>query len=104
MMLTVLWKNLIHDRLRFFIAVAGISFSAFLMTIQADLLFGFTKAASRVIDAVDGSIWIMPRGVPCFDYAASMPRDVRELALGVPGVLSAGRVASGFAMMQRPNG
>jgi putative ABC transport system permease protein len=104
MMVTLLWKNLIHDKLRFFIAVAGISFSAFLMTIQAGLLLGFTKAASRIIDAADTSIWIMPRGVPCFDYAALMPRDIRELAFGVPGVRSAGSVAAGFAMMQKADG
>ncbi len=101
---TLLWKNLLFDRLRFLIAVAGIGFSAFLMTVQADLLYGFTRSASRIIDAADAAIWIMPKGVPCFDYAATMPRGVKELAYGVPGVRSVGLIATGFATMQKPNG
>lgn len=104
MLKTLLWKNLVHDKLRFLVAVAGISFSAFLMTLQAGLLMGFTHAASRVIDAVDASVWIMPRGVPCFEYAALMPRSIRELAFGVPGVRFAGTVVVGFATLQRPSG
>ncbi|MEO5922595.1 MAG: ABC transporter permease [Bryobacteraceae bacterium] len=104
MMRTLLWKNLLFDKLRFFIAVAGISFSAFLITVQADLLFSFTRSASRIIDAADASIWIMPKGVPCFDYAAPMPRGVKELAFGVPGVHSVGLVAAGFASLQKPDG
>ena len=104
-MLTVLlWKNLIYDRLRFAIAVAGVTFAAFLMTIQADLLYGFTKAASRVVEATDAAIWIMPRGVPCFDYSAVMPEQIRELAYGVPGVARTGRIASGFTVLKTETG
>ena len=101
---TLLWKNLVHDPLRFAIAVAGIGFSAFLMTVQSDLLFGFTEAASRIIDATDGAIWIMPRGVPCFDYATHMPAAIRERAHGVPGVAAVGKVAAGFTAIQRADG
>ena len=42
-------RNLTHDRTRFTVTVFGIAFAVFLMTFQAGLLVGFTRAASRVI-------------------------------------------------------
>jgi len=98
------WRNLVHDRTRFAVTVLGIAFAVFLMTFQSGLLVGFTRAASRVIDSYDADMWIMPRGVPCFDFAATLEERTRELALGVDGVADAGRIATGYTVFQKPNG
>ena len=103
-MFALAWRNLIHDRTRFAVTVFGIAFAVFLMTFQSGLLVGFTRAASRVIDSYDADVWIMPRGVPCFDFAATLEERTRELALGVEGVADAGRIATGYTVFQKPNG
>jgi len=103
-MIALAWRNLLHDRTRFAVTVLGIAFAVFLMTFQSGLLVGFTLAASRVIDSYDADIWIMPRGVPCFDFAATLEERTRELAQGVAGVADTGRVAAGFTVFQKPDG
>ena len=103
-MFALAWRNLTHDRTRFTVNVFGIAFAVFLMTFQAGLLAGFTLAASRVIDSCSADLWIAPRGVPCFDFAATLQERTREIARGIEGVADAGRVASGFAVFQKTNG
>ena len=95
-MWSLAWQNLTHDRFRFFITVTGIAFASFLMVFQGSLLYGFTLSASRVIDAVDSDIWIMAKGVPCFDFAAPLEERLREISMGVPGVEGVGRLATGW--------
>jgi putative ABC transport system permease protein len=97
-------KNLLHDRLRFALAVAGISFSTFLMLFQGSLLAGFLRSAARVIEATDASLWIMARGVPSFDFATPLTMDYRGLAASMPGLVSAHRIISAQVMWQRPDG
>lgn len=98
------WKNLSHDRLRFSVTVVGIVFAVFLMIFQGSLLVGFVNAASRLIDASDADIWIVARGVPCFEYPASLPNRFRELAQGVSGVAAVNRVVTGAGSWQSPSG
>ena len=97
-------KNLMHDRTRFLLAVAGIAFSTFLMLFQGSLLAGFLRSASRVIDSTDADLWVMARGVPSFDFAAPLPMDYRGLAAGTPGLRSMYRVISAQVLWQRPDG
>src|SRR5437867_5220742 len=98
------WRNLLHDRTRLIVTVVGIAFSVFLMIFEGSLLAGFLGASSEVIDATDADLWITARGVPCLDFPAPLPERFRSLALGVPGVASVHRMASGFAVWQKPDG
>ncbi len=98
------WRNLCHDRLRFIVTIVGVAFSVFLMIFQGSLLFGFIKAASRVIDVSDGEIWISARGVPCFECSTPLPSRFREIAMGTPGVTAVQRIAAGSAVWQKPSG
>lgn len=97
-------QNILHDRFRFFLTLAGIAFSAFLMLFQGSLLAGFERAASRVIDSIDTDLWVMPRGVQAFDFAPPLRSDYSGILKGVPGVVSIHSIATGFAFWQRPNG
>jgi putative ABC transport system permease protein len=98
------WRNLSHDRLRFAVTVIGIVFAMFLMVFQGSLLAGFAGAASRMIEASDADIWIVARGVPCFEYVAVLPDRFHSLARGVAGVAEVSRVITGVGTWQAPSG
>src|SRR5215471_14503928 len=103
-MLRFAWRNLIHDRSRFAVTMSGIAFATFLMIFQGSLLAGFMSASSRIIELSDADIWITARGTPCFDFAAPLPERFRDLSLGVVGVRDVHRIASSFALWQKPSG
>jgi putative ABC transport system permease protein len=98
------WQNITHDRSRFLVTVAGVSFAAFLMIFQGSLLAGFMRAASRLIDSSDSDLWITARGVQAFEFGANVDDHVRQMAAGVPGVADTSRVCIAFAVYRKPNG
>ena len=77
--------------------IVGVALAVFLMVFQGSLLVGFIQAAGRVVRSIDGSVWIVPRGVPCFDLSARLPRRFADLARQTSGVNRTIAVASGFA-------
>jgi putative ABC transport system permease protein len=81
-----------------------VSFAVFLMVFQGSLLFGFLRAASRLIDASDSDIWITARGVQAFEFGTPLEGRVRDLAAGVPGVVETSRVSMAFAVYRAPAG
>ncbi|HUQ90039.1 MAG TPA: ABC transporter permease [Bryobacteraceae bacterium] len=98
------WNNLLHDRIRFGVTVAGIAFAVFLMIFQGSLLISFLYAASKVIDATSADIWITARGVSCFDFPASLPKRFLEIAKGVSGVEQASSLMLNYAEFRKPDG
>ncbi len=98
------WRNLIYDRFRFTVTIIGIAFAVFLMIFQGSLLAGFLRAAAKGVTATDCDLWISARGVQCFEFATPLPSRFREIALGVPGIMTVHRMALGFAVWQRPSG
>jgi putative ABC transport system permease protein len=97
-------QNMIHDRARFSVTVLGVSFAVFLMVFQGSLLAGFLRAASRLIDASDSDLWITARGVQAFEFGTALESRVREMAVGVPGVVETGRVCMSFAVYRTSSG
>ena len=55
-------KLLLHDRLRFAVAIAGVSVSVMLVLVQVGLYFGFMDTASSIIDASTADIWVGKAG------------------------------------------
>ena len=96
--------NLLRNRTRLAIALVGVAFSVFLMVFQASLLVGFIQAAQRVVRAIDGAVWLVPHGVPCFDFAARLPRRYADLARQTAGTTDVVSVVSGFTTLVRPDG
>jgi putative ABC transport system permease protein len=97
-------RNLLFDRVRLLLAIAGVAFAVFLMVFQGSLLQGFSRAASNVIDSTSGDIWIAARGVPCFDFPNPIRSSIGSMAYGVAGVRNVHRVVSGLQFWQRPSG
>ena len=104
MKVTLAVRNLMRSRGRLWVSFFGIVFASFLMGVQGSLLYSFTLASSRIVDAVDADLIIIGKGIPTFDYVSPIPERYTYLAMGVDGVLNAGRGILGWAPIQRPNG
>src|SRR5262245_50103696 len=98
------WRNLVHDRLRFIVTVAGIAFAVFLMIFQSSLFTGFLQAASLGVEATDAEIWLVSRGTNSFEFPSPVPERFRDLALGVQGVVAVHRIVVGFAYWHQASG
>jgi putative ABC transport system permease protein len=98
------WRNLVHDRIRFLVTIAGIAFAVFLMIFQGSLLTGFLRAASKAIDLTDAQVWIAARGVDCFEFPTPLPSRFKEMSMGVTGVESVYRITTGLAVWRKPSG
>jgi putative ABC transport system permease protein len=98
------WRMLTRQRARFVMTLVGVAVAVFLIVFQGSLLVGFVTAAGRIITASEADVWIVPRGVPCFDFAARLPRRYLDLAMQVEGVREAIPMVAGFTTLQRPDG
>jgi len=97
-------KLLLHDRLRFAVAIAGVSVSVMLVLVQVGLYFGFMDTASSLIDASTADLWVGKQGNESFEFAT--PFDERTLykVASVPGVARAERVLMSFVQAKLPDG
>ncbi len=98
------WFNIVHDRMRYTVTVLGIMCAVFLMVFQGSILLGFTRAASKIIDATDADIWITGRGVPCFEFPVPIERRLVEIARGIPGVAESSRISTGQIQFRKVDG
>lgn len=85
------------DRGRWLGAVAGVAFAVFLMTFQGSLFTGFLRAAGRVPAAAGAQIWVMARGLDCFDFPSPIADSHEARLRGVPGVAWTRRMVVGLA-------
>jgi putative ABC transport system permease protein len=97
-------RNLSAARGRLVVSIFGVAFASFLMAAQGGLLFGFTLAASRIVDALDADLWIVPKGIPAFDFVSILPSRYADLALAAPGVIATGLGVAGWTPFAKPNG
>ena len=98
------YRNLRKAGTRWVISIFGIFFATFLMAVQGSLLYGFSMAASRIIDAIDSDIWVVAKGTPAFEFVSPIPGRYADLALGIEGVQSTGRGVASWAAFQRFRG
>jgi putative ABC transport system permease protein len=103
-MWTLARKLLLHDRLRFAVAIAGVSVSVMLVLVQVGLYFGFMDTASAVIDASTADLWVGKAGSESFEFAAPFDERAYYKIASVPGVQRAERVLINFAQAKLPTG
>ncbi len=97
-------KLLLHDKLRFVVAIAGVSVSVMLVLVQVGLYFGFMNTASSVIDASSADIWVGKKGNESFEFASPFDDRAYYKVASVPGVAHAERVLINFAQFKLPDG
>jgi putative ABC transport system permease protein len=102
LVLTLAFRNLFHDRLRFVATVIGIVFSIVLVTVQMGLYLGFGRMVTTMIDHASADLWVMARGTKCFEDPSLLESRKRNLALEVDGVAQAIPLVIGFADWRLP--
>jgi putative ABC transport system permease protein len=98
------FRNLFHDRLRFFATLIGIVFSIELVTVQAGLYFGFGEMVTTMIDHASADLWIMPNGTKCFEDPSLLDDRKRFRIRVLDGVADAVPLVTGFADWRMPSG
>lgn len=103
-MWTLARKLLLHDRLRFAVAIAGVSVSVMLVLVQVGLYFGFMDTASSIIDASSADLWVGKAGNESFEFASPFDERTFYKVASIPGVEHAERVLMNFAQFKLADG
>jgi putative ABC transport system permease protein len=97
-------RNLVHDRLRFAITVAGVAFAVTLVLVQVGLFMGILAKATVTIEHASADIWVTSRETPNVDFAHAFPETTVLRVRGVPGVARADNLIVDFMNIQLPTG
>ena len=97
-------KNLLHDKLRFFITVSGVAFAVLLVLVQVGMFLGFLANASLTIDHLDCDLWVTSRNAPNVDFAHTFPETRVLRVRSIPGVARADNLIVAFMNFSLPNG
>jgi putative ABC transport system permease protein len=103
-MVSLACKNILHDRLRFAITVAGVAFAVTLVLVQVGLFMGLLDKATVTIRKAHADIWVTSRNTPNVDFAHSFPESAVLRVRGVPGVARADNLIVSFMNIQLPSG
>ena len=103
-MWTLARKLLLHDRLRFAVAIAGVSVSVMLVLVQVGLYYGFMNTASSIIDASRADLWVGKTGNDAFEFASPMDERTVYKVASVAGVERTERVLMNFAQFKLAHG
>lgn len=103
-MVSLARKNLLHDRLRFAITVAGVAFAVVLVFVQVGLFLGLLDNASITIERMSADLWVTSKNTPNVDFSHTFPDTVVERVRGVPGVARADNLIVWFMQLALPTG
>lgn len=103
-MVSLARKNLLHDRIRFAITLAGVAFAVTLVLVQVGLFLGLLRKATVTIENANADIWIVAKNTPNVDFGNPFPETVFLRARGVPGVERADNAIVQFVNIQLPTG
>ena len=97
-------KNLLHDKLRFFITVLGVAFAVTLVLFQVGLFLGLLDNASVIIDHLDADLWVTPRNTANVDFSKTFPETRVHRVRSVPGVARADNLIVAYLDVSLPSG
>jgi putative ABC transport system permease protein len=103
-MVSLARKNLLHDRMRSAITVAGVAFAVTLVLVQVGLFMGLLDKATTTIEHSSAEIWVTSRETPNVDFAHTFPETTVLRVRGVPGVERADNLIIAFMNIQLPSG
>jgi putative ABC transport system permease protein len=103
-MWTLARKILLHDRIKFVVAAAGVSVSVWLVLVQVGLYFGFMENASTLIDHAHADLWVTGAGNENFDFASPIDDKHSYLVAQTPGVARSERMILAFGQFELDSG
>jgi len=101
---TLARKILLHDRVKFAVAAAGVSISVMLVLVQIGLYLGFMQNASNLIDHSTADVWVMGEGSENFDFSAPIDERAYYRVASTPGVAHAERMLLAFGQLRLEDG
>lgn len=102
MKLPVAWLQLVRERVRLLVAVAGIGFAVMLMFMQLGFRTALFDGAVRMHESLNAEIFLIsPRSNALVSMATFSERRLRQ-ALAVPGVRSVSPLYLGFGQWRNP--
>jgi putative ABC transport system permease protein len=97
-------RNLLHDRLRSAMTVAGVAFAVTLVFVQVGLFLGILGNASVTIEHIRADLWVTSRNTPNVDFAHGFPETYVQRVRSIAGVERADNLAIQFLNVALPNG
>jgi putative ABC transport system permease protein len=97
-------KNLLHDKLRSAMTIAGVAFAVTLVFVQVGLFMGILDNASVTIDHLQADLWVTSRNTPNVDFAHGFPQGMVQRVRSVPGVERADNLLVQFLNLTLPSG
>jgi putative ABC transport system permease protein len=97
-------RNLLHDKLRFVITIAGVAFAVALVFVQVGLFLGLLDNASVTIENIDADLWVTSLNTPNVDFAHTFPETYVQRVKSVPGVARADNLVVWFMQTNLPTG
>jgi putative ABC transport system permease protein len=80
------WLNLIHERNRLWVAVAGVAFAVLLMFMNFGFLGALAKTASLVYEQLNAEVFLISPKARSLSYARPFPRSRLYQAAGLAGI------------------
>ena len=80
LVLTLAWRNLFQDRLRFVASLMGIVVSVVLVMVQMGLYLGFSGMMTTMIDHASTDLWIISTGAKYFEDLSLLNTRMRDAA------------------------
>jgi len=97
-------KNLLHDKLRFFITVAGVAFAVTLVLVQVGLFVGLLDNSTVTIRHLNADLWVTSHNTPNIDFAHTFSDSYVQRVRSVPGVHRADNLIVWFTQISLPSG
>jgi len=97
-------KNLLHDKVRFAVALAGITFAVVLITIQLGIYLAFLSNVSVLIDHTEADLWVTAHGLENFDFGRPFSEKKLYEVQEIPGVQWAEKYLLGWGYWKTPSG
>jgi putative ABC transport system permease protein len=96
------WKNLVHNKVRTFVALAGVGFAVILIFMQMGFKGGIKKTATQIFDAMQFDLMLRSPSYLFLTDPRTFPRERIYQAASLPEVAAARPFYLGLTEWQRP--
>ncbi|MEO0801303.1 MAG: ABC transporter permease DevC [Cyanobacteria bacterium J06642_2] len=96
------WMNLIHEKTRLLVAIAGVAFAVLLIFMNLGFLGSLTKTASIIYDHLNADVFLVSPTTIEMSAAKTFPRERLYQAAGTTGVERAMSLYSGYQQWRNP--
>jgi len=103
----MLWlavKTLLHEKVRFFITLIGITVAGVLALIEIAIYLGMMANATAVIRHTDADLWVASKNIQSFDFALPFPAERINQVRAFSDVLWAEKLLLSWGFIKLANG